>query len=237
MCDKLSVDLERLKELIDNSGVSRQVIADKIGCDVSTITKQYNGDRNITVDYVIKYAKYFNVSTDYLLGLSTAPTTDKDIKFICDYTNLNEDSVNTLHGVLSRLHGLDIPKFINFLLEIGIFELADLYMHLYCFKDYKRILNDLKIEFLSKQKTMNFDEFETFCDDYNSRKDKILLSKYKAQSCFNDIINLFAEEDTADEKIDEQFKEAFKNKKNDYYEYLASIIRKERESNANNTQT
>ena len=97
MSDKNSVILKRLVELIDNAGVPRQTIADEIGCDVSTVTKHYNGDRNITIDYVVKYAKYFNVSADYLLGLSGAKTSDKDIQFICDYTGLSNDTIGTLH--------------------------------------------------------------------------------------------------------------------------------------------
>ena len=69
MRDNADITLRRLKELIDGTGLSRQAIADEIGCDVSMITKQYNGQRNITPDFLIAYAQYFNVSTDYLLGL------------------------------------------------------------------------------------------------------------------------------------------------------------------------
>ena len=90
------VILQRVRKLIDGSGCSRQVIANAIGCDVSTITKQYNGDRIITVDYIIKYATIFNVSADYLLGLSNTPTTNKNIQFICDYTGLEENSIEEL---------------------------------------------------------------------------------------------------------------------------------------------
>lgn len=93
MIDKIGIVLVRLRNLIDNTTVSRKVIADKIGCDVSTVTKHYNGDRNLTIDYVIKYAKYFNVSADYLLGLSEAKTSDKDLQYVCNFTGLSEESV------------------------------------------------------------------------------------------------------------------------------------------------
>lgn len=96
MCDRSNIMIKRLKNLIDCSGKSREVIAKAIGCDVSTITKQYNGDRKLTIDFVVKYAKYFNVSTDYLLGVTDVQTVDNDIKFICNYTGLSDESVDVL---------------------------------------------------------------------------------------------------------------------------------------------
>lgn len=95
MGDKNVVRLDRLRYLIDGE-TARQVIADKLGCDVSLITKHYNGDRNVSLDYVVKYADYFKVSTDYLLGVSDVATNDKDLQYICDYTGLNEKSINNL---------------------------------------------------------------------------------------------------------------------------------------------
>lgn len=89
------INLERLKSLIDKKK-SRKVIADKIGCDVSLITRHYNGERIVTIDYLKKYAEYFEVSSDYLLGLSDAPTSDKDLQFICDSTGLNIETINQL---------------------------------------------------------------------------------------------------------------------------------------------
>ena len=52
--------------------LARQDIADEIGCDVSTITKHYNGTRNITTDFIetasipdtvcILYYDYFSLN-------------------------------------------------------------------------------------------------------------------------------------------------------------------------------
>ena len=97
MCDKSGVNLQRFKKLIDDSGKSRQELAEIFGCDTSTITKHYNGDRGITTDYLIKYAEYFGVSADYLLGLSDVPTTNAEIQAICKYTGLSYAAVERLH--------------------------------------------------------------------------------------------------------------------------------------------
>lgn len=97
MCDKTDVALNRLQKLIDGSGKTRQQIANDLYCDTSTITKHYKGDRNITTEYLVKYAKYFGVSVDYLLGLSNTPSYDTNLRAVCDYTGLSNDAVKTLH--------------------------------------------------------------------------------------------------------------------------------------------
>lgn len=95
MCDD-NITLKRFQALVDKEK-SRDVIAKAIKCNTSTITKHYNGDRTISTEYIIKYSKYFNVSADYLLGLSDVATMDKDIKYICDYTGLSEKAVEKLN--------------------------------------------------------------------------------------------------------------------------------------------
>lgn len=93
---KSTFRLERLRELIDQSGKTRQELADLLGCDNSTITKHYNGDRSVTTKYLIKYARHFGVSADYLLGLSDTKTSDTTLRSVCDYTGLSEEVVETL---------------------------------------------------------------------------------------------------------------------------------------------
>lgn len=92
---KNTVVLYRLQRLIDGEQ-SRQTIADKIGCDVSLITKHYNGNKIVTIDSLKKYAEYFNVSTDYLLGLSDVISTNPAIRDISQITGLNESTINFL---------------------------------------------------------------------------------------------------------------------------------------------
>lgn len=113
MCDKNNVILERFQELIRDSGKTRQVIAQEIGCDTSTVTKQFNGDMKISVDYLVKYARYFGVSTDYLLGLTDSATLNQDIRVISDFTGLNDESIQALRLDTSE----EIRKILNFFLS------------------------------------------------------------------------------------------------------------------------
>lgn len=97
MCDQ-NITVKRIRKLIDDSKKTREEIAKskEFQCDTSTITKHYNGDRNINSEYIIKYAKYFNVSADYLLGISDVASNDRDLQFICDYMGLEEQTIEHL---------------------------------------------------------------------------------------------------------------------------------------------
>ena len=102
MNDKKGVILERLRNLIDSSGKTRDGIAKAIECDTSTITKHYNGNRQVAPEFIIKYAQFFNVSSDYLLGLPPAESTDRDdrcvtsesqLDYKAEYKRLREENV------------------------------------------------------------------------------------------------------------------------------------------------
>lgn len=109
--------IDRLKKLIDTK--TREEIASGIGCDISTVTKHYTEDRTVTTDYLVKYAQYFHVSTDYLLGLSDVATTDKDIQFICDYTGLNQNTIESLHMKMIQSSLKSDIDFINYFITYG----------------------------------------------------------------------------------------------------------------------
>lgn len=103
MRDNLSITTKRLRELIDKQekrGISRTQIKEDIGCDLSTITKHYNGDREVNSSFIVKYAKYFHVSADYLLGLSDAPTSNTDLQGVCDFTGLSPKAVQIIRDYI-----------------------------------------------------------------------------------------------------------------------------------------
>lgn len=62
--------IERLKELRDDKGISQQALAKETGISKSAIAFWELGQRIPNAQAVIILAKYFNVSTDYLLGMT-----------------------------------------------------------------------------------------------------------------------------------------------------------------------
>lgn len=191
MGDKFSTITQRFRELIDNekfSKVPRSEIAKATDCDTSTITKYYNGQRQLTVDSVIKFSKYFNVSSDYLLGLSNVPTSDKDLAYICEYTGLNINVVKKLNGYVNDIKLFDyyisfINNLLSYLSRID-YKISDYE----CDKEYiinhKPPIDIINIKDLSDE---DFDEImsqipQEFYTDFE-------LKKYLIFTAFNDFLN------------------------------------------------
>ncbi len=66
MINKLS---QRLKELRKERQLLQKQVASDLGVTQVCVAKWETGDREPSIDMLIKIAKYFAVSTDYLLGL------------------------------------------------------------------------------------------------------------------------------------------------------------------------
>ena len=60
--------IERLKELRKEKGLSQAQLAAETGLTQSSIAYWETGKRNPTAQAVIILARYFGVTTDYLLG-------------------------------------------------------------------------------------------------------------------------------------------------------------------------
>lgn len=66
-------DGKRLRELREGRNHSRQSLSDAIGISTAQIQRHEDGTLPSGLD-ILKYAKFFDVSTDYLLGVSENPT-------------------------------------------------------------------------------------------------------------------------------------------------------------------
>ncbi len=60
---------KRLKDLRLSANLSYDKLAKETGISSSALCNYENGANDITSDYLIILAKFFNVSTDYLVGL------------------------------------------------------------------------------------------------------------------------------------------------------------------------
>ncbi|MBE7074530.1 MAG: helix-turn-helix transcriptional regulator [Clostridiales bacterium] len=60
---------ERIKELRKELGISQQTVAKAVGVDKRAIIFWEQQINEPKASYIVELAKFFNVSTDYLLGL------------------------------------------------------------------------------------------------------------------------------------------------------------------------
>ena len=60
---------QRIQDLIKNRKITQAELAEKVGLSSSTLSRYLQGRTpNLSDDFIIRIAKYFDVSTDFLHG-------------------------------------------------------------------------------------------------------------------------------------------------------------------------
>lgn len=66
----------RIKSLRTEKGLTQEKLAESLGISVEYVGKIERGKRTPSLDLVIAMAKFFHVSTDYILLLANCRTTE-----------------------------------------------------------------------------------------------------------------------------------------------------------------
>lgn len=85
---------KRLVELRENNGVSQAELAKHLGVTRQSLSLYETAERTINIDLLEQIAEYFNVSADYLLGISSAYSPNIEIQAICKKIGCSEDVVD-----------------------------------------------------------------------------------------------------------------------------------------------
>lgn len=105
----------RLKGLMENK-VTQQQLADVLNIKRQTVSLYLNGVSLPPIEKLVDIANYFNVSTDYLLGISAAPSSDKYKKAAFNKIGLSNKAFEILE-FCNDLGFKEIIDTVNFLLE------------------------------------------------------------------------------------------------------------------------
>lgn len=68
------MDILRLKKLRLEAGLTQQQLADQLSIRQNTYSQYESGQRQLPLDALVRLAKLYNVSVDYLLGLTDVDT-------------------------------------------------------------------------------------------------------------------------------------------------------------------
>ena len=126
----------RLEDLISHQQdespekLSQSKIAKEIGIEKGSLGKYLNDQAEIGINGLCKFADYFGVTTDYLLGRSNAYSSDVDIQTTCATIGLDQTTVETIRDLDSESKNiltclLAFPPFRQMLFDMQ--ELAVLY--------------------------------------------------------------------------------------------------------------
>ena len=109
---------DRYTDLRLEKGLSQTELAAALDCNKQYISKFEDGSRSLSLAMLEKYADFFGVSTDYLLGRTDVKTINADLAATCNYTGLSEEAIKIL--IILRRY-----KVYNFLSDF--LEKADLF--------------------------------------------------------------------------------------------------------------
>lgn len=80
-----------LKELREKRGLSRQQVADAIGIKKRALETYEYGERDVSTETLSKFADFYGVTTDYLLGRPEAKPPEDPIESLCNALNISQE--------------------------------------------------------------------------------------------------------------------------------------------------
>jgi len=113
--------------LREEKGITQSKLAKELGVDYRTISQYENGERPLSIKTLEKYADYFGVSTDFLLGRIDVSIPEPDMQSLHLATGLTDNALHNLNMLLIARQS-DIASMIisnpRFLYAIGSMELT-----------------------------------------------------------------------------------------------------------------
>mgnify|MGYP003174390057 CR=1 FL=1 len=103
---------KKIKELREQNNITQNKLANDLFIKQQTVAQWENGSRALKADSIISLAKYFNVSTDYLLGLTENTSTNISEIGISNKTGFSTLTVENILN-LSAEHKIILDKIIN----------------------------------------------------------------------------------------------------------------------------
>lgn len=90
---------ERILRIRKAKGITQSELANKLGCKRQSFTNYEIGRRTPNIDMIVKLSKYFNVSADYLLGITDI---EKPPKNITEYQTATLKEIIETYGQVSQ---------------------------------------------------------------------------------------------------------------------------------------
>lgn len=110
----------KLRKLRNEKGISQQALSNELQISKAALSYYENGQRVPDIDTLKKVAVFFNVSSDYLLGLSDISSNDKDLKEVCAYTGLKEEVIKKIINSPNEKGAITIPLPLSYCKEVKL---------------------------------------------------------------------------------------------------------------------
>lgn len=87
---------KRLLDLRERRDITQQQLADEIGVTRQSLSLYEAGERTINIELLERICKYFQVSADYLIGLSDASSLDIEMQNMSRALGLDEEAIEAI---------------------------------------------------------------------------------------------------------------------------------------------
>ncbi len=191
---------KRLLKLREERGETQEQLAKAIGITRQSLSRYETNERTPNIELIYNIAKHYEISADYLLGLSEIKAVDSDIQATIKYTHLSEEALKRWNnnneaekaGAHERLKKApnhlisdsqtNYEYTLNKLLQFGYFYdlLEDLYELSWQTDDYRYV--DSKV---SAIKTLGTDRFLKIKDTSDLLRYRVLKSIEKISDEFD----------------------------------------------------
>ena len=164
---------ERLTQLREDRGLKRQEVADALEISRASLEYYEKGQRKPDIEVAARIAKYYGVSTDYLVGVSAAQVTaseNETLKTVCDYLGISEASAEQV----SYLTSIGYNTNMDAILSSEIIEILTISLDDY---DKKSIEKAIAYMTLSEAKTKK--DKERLKEKYRQADDRLEFEGYK----------------------------------------------------------
>lgn len=122
--DDFKVFSKRLAALMKERNITQEELAHELGIKRQTVSLYKNGQSTPDAAQLKNIATFFDVSADWLLGLTNTRSQDIDIRRICEKIGLKEQVIIQLQRIYEgRGHEPETIEGINSILSNSIFQL------------------------------------------------------------------------------------------------------------------
>ena len=84
---------ERIRNLREDKDITQEELCKKLNISQQSLSKYENNQRKLPIDLLKRYAQVFNVSSDYILGLTDNPKPNWSIK---NQLNINGGNIGKI---------------------------------------------------------------------------------------------------------------------------------------------
>jgi DNA-binding XRE family transcriptional regulator len=189
---------------------TQETLAKTLNITRQAVGNYKSGQSSPDFNTLVKIAKYFNVSTDWLLGTSKVRSQDTDLKAVCEYTGLSQKAIELITSPFVHAHSLDCS--ISNALESEEFyflisKINSVYTHKLLVDCYLREAKELDFKDLDHAADIFFkleDEEQSFKYTLYEVRDsfeEFLSSQTSCENIGHYVHNIRLEKDRLDEKL------------------------------------